>query len=144
MENLHLLTRDEIADKLKAMEVGEGKELPIKGLSFIVENRKYDPDSFSQEIEDSEERIDELELINREIHQPGFNFIWNNTLSRCPRNSDKRKANHSKICTVSLKPMAIWASCVQHKDGTRDYYSEELVDKIVHWAELNGGIVDIG
>lgn len=75
MENLHLLTRDEIADKLKAMEVGEGKELPMKGLSFIVENRKYDPDSFSQEIEDSEERIDELELINREIHQPGFDFV---------------------------------------------------------------------
>ena len=36
----------------------------------------------------------------------------------------------------------MYASSITHEDGTRDYYSEEIVDKIVYWAEKNGAIID--
>jgi hypothetical protein len=105
-KELHILARNEIVDKLKSMKVGEDGCLPLKSFSFIVKNREYDPDSFSQEVEDSEERI-------------------------------------TKVCTVKLCPMVFYAACINHSDGTRDYYSEELVDKILNWSKENGEIVDL-
>ena len=72
---LHFLTREEITEKLKSMKVGENNILPIKTFSFIVENRDYNPETFSQKIEDTEERIDEWKEIYEEIQKPGFDFI---------------------------------------------------------------------
>lgn len=140
--NLHFLTREEITEKLKSMKVGENNILPIKTFSFIVENRDYNPETFSQNIEDTEERIDEWKEIYEEIQKPGFDFIWNNTLRNLPRNSDAWLDNHTKICPVKMRGFAMYASSITHEDGTRDYYSEEIVDKIVSWAEKNGAIID--
>lgn len=141
--NLNFLTRKDIAAKLKSMKVGENGVLPIKAFSFLVENRKYDPDNFSQEIEDTEEAIDVWKEIYEEIHKPYFDFVWNNTISQLPLNSKTWRNNHSKKCSVKLCGFAMYGSSIEHEDGTRDYYSEELVDKIVAWAEKNGGIIEM-
>jgi hypothetical protein len=144
MDNeLHILTRNEIIDKLKSMKVGEDGCLPMKAFSFIVKNREYDPDSFSQEVEDSEERIDVWKEVYKEIQKPEFDFVWNNTIGSLPRNSKEWNDNHTKVCTVKLCPMVFYAACINHSDGTRDYYSEELVDKILNWSKENGEIVDL-
>lgn len=141
-EKYHLLTRDEIVEKLKTMVVGEEKELPVKHMFCIHINKEYNPEDFSQKIEDSEEKIDVLSEISKEIKKPYFNFIWNNTLCNIPRNSEQWRNNHSKICELAVSP-CVWAQCIVHEDGRRDYYSEDLVDKIVRWGEIHGGIVDI-
>lgn len=143
MEEYNVLTKDEIIDRLKSMEVGVGKELPWKILSFIIFNPDYDPESFSQEIEDSEEAIDYLDEIMKEMNKPEFDFVWNNTLSSVKKNSEKWFLNHSKICKVILDPYAMVLQCAaEHKDGTRNYYSEFNVNRLMEYSEKKGGILN--
>ena len=142
MEKYHILTKEEIIEKLKSMEVGEGKELPIKTMSFITLNPDYDPDNFSQEIEDSEERIDLWDEVKKEISKPEFDWVWNNTLSNIRKNSKKWYDNHSKMCELKQHPMVMYMCCVEHSDGTRNYYSEKNLQRILKFAEKYGGIIN--
>jgi hypothetical protein len=141
---IKLLTKDEIVDRLKQMKVGEEYNdvlvLPFKWLSFFVPNDEYDPDNFSQEIEDSEEKIDIFKNICEEIHKPEFDFVWNNTLGRLPENSQRWQNNHSKICSIKIEILLVQS--VVHEDGTRDYYSDEIVNKIMNINEKYGGIIN--
>ena len=125
------------------MKEMNNKELPIKTFSFIIPNPEYNPDEFSQEIENSEEFIDELKMVSEEIKKPYFDFGWNNTLFQLPRNSEKWRENHSKICPVKIAAFRLYGSCTNHSNGRRDYYSEELLEKIMDFAEKNGGIIDL-
>lgn len=144
--NIELLTKDEIVDRLKQMKVGEKYNdvliLPMKWFSFLVPNDKYDPDNFSQEIEDSEENLEAWSKIWEEINKPDFDFVWNNTLGRLPRNSERWKNNHGKICPVKQLGLEFISKCVVHDDGTRDYYSDEIINKIMNINEKYGGIIN--
>lgn len=129
MENI--LTRQEIIDRLKQMSNQSKNWKPIKYFGFIVVNNEYNPSEFSQEIEDSEQEIDTWKLVMEEIKRPGFDWITNNNISKLPKNSDKWLNNHLKICKVKFLPNEMLLSAITHGDGTRDYYSEEYVDKIM-------------
>lgn len=144
MEKYHILTKEEIVEKLKSMDVRDGKELPIRWFSFITMNSEYDPNGFSQEIEESENKIDLMEEMMKEISKPEFDFVWNNTLSGIKKNSHKWLKNHTKMCKLKLHPFAMLLSCVQFSDGSRNYASEENIKRIVEFSEKNGGIVSIG
>lgn len=43
---------------------------------------------------------------------------------------------------AKLHPVAFGLSGVEHEDGTRDFYSEYNVDKIMDFGEKNGGLID--
>lgn len=124
------LTMDEIKDKLTKMEVGINGILPFKYFGFLVKNPGYDPDNFSQEIEDSEIEVDIFNEINKKINEPNFDFIWNNTLSNIQHNSKQWEKNHTKKCQATVLHNRFIGQCIEHSDGTRNYYSEEIIDKI--------------
>ena len=141
---IKLLTKDEIIDRLKQMKVGEKYNdvlvLSVKWFSFLVPNNEYDPYNFSQEIEDSEENLETWLKIWEEINKPEFDFVWNNTLDRLSENSPRWKNNHSKICPIKIETLLVQS--VVHDDGTRDYYSDEIINKIININEKYGGIID--
>ncbi len=130
-KKFHVLTKDEIIEQLKNMNVDGEKILPFHWFSFIVINPEYEPESFSQEIEDSEEEIKSWDLMIEEMNKPDFDFVWHNTLSNIPRNSEKWLKNHSKICAVKFSPVRFMEQCVNWADGTRNYYSERILNKIL-------------
>lgn len=136
------LSRDEIIGKLRKIIVGEDGVLPIRSFSIVTKNSKYNPDAFSQEIEDSETMIDYLHLVSEEIKKESFDFVWNNTLSKLPRNSKKWRDNHQLICPILMHPCAFSSACVNHADGSRDYYSEEIVDRFLKFGEEYGEVLD--
>ncbi len=144
--NIKLLTKDEIVNMLKQMKVGEKYNdilvLSVKWFSFLVPNNEYDPYNFSQEIEDSEENLETWSKIWEEINKPEFDFVWNNTLGKLPKNSQRWKNNHSKICPIKLLCPTFLAQSVVHDDETRDYYSDEIINKIMNINEKYGGIID--
>lgn len=142
MEKYHILTKEEIINKLKAMEVGEGKEMPVKIFHFLTPNPYYNPNTFSQEIEDSEEPVNIIEEIKKETSKPEFDCVWNNTISKIKTNSDKWQKNHTKICEVKLQADKIYMQCATHEDGTRNYYSEENLQRILELASKWGGIIN--
>lgn len=143
MEKYHILTKEEIIDKLKSMEVGEGKELPIKGMCFITPNPDYDPENFSQEIEDSEEVVNIWDEIKKETSKPEFDWVWNNTISSIKKNSVEWYKNHSKICEVKSHYLGLYLSSVFHPDGTRNYYSEENLKRVMEFSDKWSGIINM-
>ena len=62
MDEIKTLTRDDVIERLKSMKVGENDIQPVHTFSFLVLNPDYDPESFSQEIEDSEREVTLTEL----------------------------------------------------------------------------------
>ena len=137
-----MLTKKEIIKKLKSMEVGEGKELPIKSCSFLIINNEYDPSNFSQAIEDGEKEVDLMGEIIKEMNKPEFDWVWNNTIGNIKTNSDKWYANHTKKCKIKLEPNRLFLTCKEYSGGTRNYYSEENLKRILDYAEEVGGIID--
>ena len=135
-EQIKILTKDEIVEKLKNMNVDNKKIFPIHTFSFIVINPDYNPEKFSQEIEDSEEEIDTYGLMLEEIKKPGFDLVWHDTTCNVPRNSEKWLKNHSKICKAKFMPFKFWESCINYCDGTRNYYSEEILNKILEIGDI--------
>lgn len=123
------LTIEDIKDRLKKMVVNNKDILPLHVFSLLVKNPKYDIDNFSQEIEDSETKIDVMKEIVAEMKEPDFDLVWNNTLHQLQTNSTEWKENHTKRCPVLLVPNAIFASCVNQIDGTRHFCSEEIINK---------------
>ena len=69
-EEIKILSKEEIIQRLKDMVVDNENVYPWKWFSFIVMNPDYNPSEFSQEIEDSEERIDEWAEVNKEMKKP--------------------------------------------------------------------------
>lgn len=136
------LTIEEIGEKLKNMIVGEGKYLPIIFASFLVKNPNYDPTNFSLEIEDSEEEIDVLNEISEEMKKPSFDIIWNNTLHNVKTNSKRWCENHSKKCQVLLLSNWVILQSETHKNGMRDFYSEDNINKIKSVLEKYNEIYD--
>lgn len=139
---IHLMTAKEIENRLKSLVVGEGDVLPLRIFSFIVPNPEYDPENFSQEIEDSEEEVDTLELMKREMDRPDFDFVWHNTFCQISKNSDKWHRNHTKKCMIKIAYNEFWEQCTNHKD-TRNYFSERTMGKIRQVIDKYGGIVAI-
>ena len=95
--DLHILTENEIIEKLYSMEVITGKDYPMRLLSFIVPNKNYDTESFSQEIEDSENDYTYEDTINI---IKGAELFFSKKVDR--RNSQEWLDNHSKICKVTI------------------------------------------
>ena len=134
--DLHILTENEIIEKLYSMEVITGKDYPMRLLSFIVPNKNYDTESFSQEIEDSENDYTYEDTINI---IKGAELFFSKKVDR--RNSQEWLDNHSKICKVTIIPMALLIQAERHENGRRDFCTEENVHKIMNLAEQYGGIV---
>lgn len=149
------LTHEEIRERLRNMVVGENGVLPLKAFSFIVKNPNYDPDTFSQEIEDSEVKINVLDEIKKEIHRPVFDFIWHNTLSDIPHNSEEWEKNHSKICKAKFLPCAFLSPASTTvvaitsptgeviKDTIRHYDNKVTMDKVLKIEQEYGEIYDM-
>ncbi len=129
MDEIKTLTRDDVIERLKNMKVGENDIKPVHIFSFLVLNPDYDPESFSQEIEDSEREVTLTELAE---------FLkrddWWYTPCDFKCNSEKWRKNHSKICPIKFLPSEIWgvSVCYRIDDSVvRDYYDEALVDRIM-------------
>ena len=135
-QELKILTKEEIVEKLKSMNIDNKKIFYFHIFSFIIVNPDYNPEAFSQEIEDSEEEINSLDLISDEMHKSDFDFVFHNTLCRVPWNSKKWLENHSKICKVKFIPNKFIEQCVNHRDGTRNYYSEKILNKILEIGNI--------
>lgn len=133
--NIKFLTREDVAQRLKDMIVGVTVELPIKIFNFIVPNPDYDPDNFDESIDGKPDFYGSFDELDEKSL---FRIIHYNV----DTNAKKWMENHSKICPLKFIPAQLPTQCVNHEDGTRDYYSEEILNKIMNWAEEHGGIVD--
>ncbi len=152
---MEALTHEQIREKLREMRVDTGKCLPAKFFSFIVKNPDYDPDNFSQEIEDSEEEIDTMAEIRKESSKPGFDWVWNNTIGNIPKNSERWLDNHSKKCPIKLVPNAFLSSSSTHvimttlssgesrKATIRDYDNDFTFEKILEVEKEYGEIYNM-
>ncbi len=135
--DLHILTKEEIAQQLYSMEV----DYPVRTLNFVVPSKNYDPDNFSQEIENSEENFtynDSIRILESAIAGGIFGCKIVNR-----RNSKKWLDNHSKICKVSFIPMAVYITAKRHENGRLDFCTEENINDIIKFSEQYGGIVEM-
>lgn len=152
---MEALTHEQIREALREMRVDTGKCLPLKFFSFIVKNPDYDPDNFSQEIEDSEEEIDIMAEIRKESSKPGFDWVWNNTIGNIPKNSERWLDNHSKKCQSKLLGKVFLSSCSVHIITTtfssgdsseatiRDYDNDFTMNKILDAEKEYGEIYKV-
>lgn len=136
MKEYHVLTEQEIADKLANMRVDTGEYLPIKMFSFIISNPEYNPDDFSEEIENSEEFIEIKEILKSD-----FDFVWNNIIGNMPKNSDEWLKNHTKKCKYKLLLNVFMMPCANWSNGIRNYCYKDVFDKIKEKVPYD--IVDI-
>lgn len=149
---MEALTHEQIREKLREMRVDTGKCLPYKHFSFMVKNPNYDPDNFSQEIEDSEEEINTLAEIRKE---PGFDWVWNGMIGNIPKNSERWLDNHSKKCQFKLLGNVFLSSCSTHIITTtlssgesseamvRDYDNDFTMNKILDVEKEYGEIYEV-
>ena len=132
--DLHILTKEEIAQQLYSMEVIDGKDYPIKLLNFLVPNKNYDPDNFSQEIENSEEDF---------TYNDSIQILKNSNKIVNRRNSKRWIDNHSKICKISIIPLAVYITAKKRENGRRDFCTEENINNIIKFSEQYGGIFEM-
>ncbi len=118
---MEVLTREQIVEKLKNMVVDFDKILPHKFFSVITPNPYYDPENYDPKLD---EKVDYISPEESDT------------------NNDKWWKNHTKICESKLWPNIFAAPCINWTDGTRNYYSEEYVDKIINFCEEYGGVID--
>jgi hypothetical protein len=152
---MEALTHEQIREKLREMRVDTGKCLPFKHFSFMVKNPNYDPDNFSQEIEDSEEEIDTMAEIWKESSKPDFDWVWNNTIGNIPKNSERWLDNHDKKCRFKLLGNVFLSSCSTHIITTtlssgesseamvRDYDNDFTMNKILEVEKEYGEIYEV-
>ena len=130
------MTREQIVEKLKNMTVG-GDILPIKFFNVITPNPDYDPDTFDKE-------LDGIAVADY-ICPPDVNgdvFRVTHLTSEGLGKANEWRKNHSKICPLKYWAGIFLAPCINWEDGTRNYYSEEYVDKIIDFCEQYGGVID--
>lgn len=136
------MTREEIITKLKSMVVGEDGRLPISSLNYVLENKDYDPEHFSQEIEDSEEYDDVYKRLTDWVKE-GHDILL---FDKSHHNSEEWLANHTKNATITFVAFSTLIKAEAHptEDGNyiHDYNSEENVDKILKYQEIYGRIID--
>ena len=128
------LTREQIVEKLKNMVVGDDI-LPIKFFNAITPNPDYDPENFDKSIDgkpDSYVPFDELDESS----------LFRIKHYKVDTKAEKWLENHSKICPLKYWPGIFTAACINWTDGTRNYYSEAYVDKIIDFCEEYGGVID--
>ena len=129
------LTHEEIREKLRNMVVDFKKYLPCRYIGLVVKNPQYNPDDFSQEIEDSEEYISWDEQFDSFVKGEGR------------KNSEKWWENHIKNCQGKFLPFAVLAASGTYKldDGSliRNYNNEPTMNKILELEKEYGEIYDI-
>ena len=125
------LTREQIVEKLKNMTVG-GDILPIKFFHVITPNPDYDPENYDPKLDGKVDYISPEEP-DRQIRIVHYVSDTNN---------ERWQKNHTKICMLKLWPNIFAAECINWTDGTRNYYSEEYVDKIIDFCKEYGGVID--
>ena len=132
MEDVKLLTREQIVEKLKNMTVS-GDILPVKFFSVITPNPDYDPENYGPKLDGKVDYISPEKsdgLIKRIVHYAS------------KQNANEWQKNHTKICELTLWRNIFAAKCINWEDGTRNYYSEEYVDKIIDFCKEYGGVID--
>ena len=127
------LTREQIVEKLKNMVVGDDI-LPTKFFNVITPNPDYDPENFDAELDGIVDYSSPPE-----IH--GSLFRINHYKSEQAEANEWWKS-HTKICPLKYWPGIFAAACINWTDGTRNYYSEEYIDKIIDFCEEYGGVID--
>lgn len=118
------MTKEEIIKELKNIRVDTGENLPIKYIFFIADNEDYNPELFSQEIEDSELPVSYMDILK-------YN----------KRNSKEWELNHSKICKAKVKYELF--VCYNHEDGIRDYNYGKNIERILKIQEKFGNLIKI-
>lgn len=136
------LTIEQIKQFLKEQQVGNNGVLPFCKFVCIVKNPMYDPDNFSQEIEDSEVEINWFKEMKTKMDEPGFDIVWNNTLGSIPKNSQRWCDNHSKKCELTMI-MTDFCQSLEHRDGTRDYCNESVINIFQKLIDAYGEIYEI-
>lgn len=129
---MKLLTREQIVEKLKNMTVG-GDILPVKFFAVITPNPDYDPENYDPKLDGKVDYISPEKsdgLIKRIVHYAS------------DTNNERWRKNHTKICELTLWRNIFAATCISWEDGTRNYYSDEYVDKIIDFCEEYGGVID--
>lgn len=137
------LSHDEIREILRGMRVDLKKILPLRYFTLLVKNPDYDPDNFSQEIEDSEVEIDVFSEVKKEAKKEGVSWLlnWNRLLKKINNNSQKWKDNHTKSKYITILPCEFLAACVEHTitidDGKnvvttsiRDFDTDKVMEEI--------------
>ena len=119
------MTEKEIIEKLGSMRVDTGERLPLQYIFCLVPNNDYDPENFSQEIEDSEEPTSFSD------------HFWGRKT-----NSEKWLKNHTKKCSTKVVPTHL-LPCINRSDGTRDYNHKPVLDAIAEIKEEYGEIIDL-
>lgn len=127
---MKLLTREQIVEKLKNMMVDGDKIWRHKFFSVITPNPYYDPENYDPKLDGKVDYISPEESDIRIVHYASV------------KNYDEWWKNHTKICELKLWPNIFAAACINWTDGTRNYYSEEYVDKIINFCEEYGGVID--
>ena len=159
IEEPKLMTIEEIKEALSNMRVDTGEYLPVKFFHVIVPNPEYDPEGFSQEIEDSEEEVNYIQELDAEAKREGFKtwvFHYKEIMANLPRkNSVKWLDNHTKRCICKLIPCAFAGQCIEHtittsvdgevinEEKRRDYLTDRVMKSVEDVIALYGGIYKI-
>lgn len=129
------LTRKQIVEKLKNMVVGDNI-LPVKFFNVITPNPDYDPENYEPKLDGKVDYISPEESDGQLMQSIRIVHYASDT------NNYRWWKNHTKICPLKYWPGIFAAACINWTDGTRNYYSEEYVDKIINFCEEYGGVID--
>lgn len=132
MEQIKFLTREQIGEKLKKMEVDDDKIWPHHYFGVITPNPDYDPENYDP-------TLDEMGDYMAQEESDGQLF---RVVGDASDKSNEWWKNHTKICKLKMWPAIFLAACINWTDGTRNFYSEEYIDKIIDFSKEYGGVVD--
>lgn len=135
---MKLLTREQIVEKLKNMVVGDDI-LPIKFFHVITPNPEYDPENYDPKLDGE---VDYISSEESDGHDGQLMQSMRIVHYASDAHNDEWWKNHTKICKLKLWPNIFATECINWTDGTRNYYSEEYVDKIIDFCEEYGGVID--
>lgn len=136
------MTINQIKQFFNERKVGHNGVLPLCKFACLVKNPNYDPEDFSQEIENSEVEINWFKEMKKKMNEPDFDFIWNNTLSSIPKNSQRWIDNHSKKCEATIVFTGFCQS-IARQDGTHDYCHEPVINEFQKILDEYGEIYQI-
>ena len=150
------LSHDEIREILRGMKVDLKNILPLKYFHLLVKNPEYDPDNFSQEIEESEEEIDVFSEVKKEAEKEGVDWAlnWNRLLQKVNKNSQRWRDNHTKNKYIMILPWAFLGACIEHiitvddgksvaKTSVRDFDNDMVMKHIMEIEDKYGEIYKV-
>lgn len=144
-EGMGFIGREELMRYLGGITVGVDETPPERYFSLLVPNPDYDPDGFSQEIEDSEVYRGRRAVVLFAAKGVDAFFMdsdYRNYIFSQSQNSAAWQRNHTKSCGLKMLWNAVLWPCV-NEGGRRHFGSAELAGRILEKASEYGGLVGI-